>query len=599
MDSRQGILQVFDKVRVSLCVGALALAMFGCGPTDEPVQEQKLHVDVYGWGPGDETAPGDDFFKGIPRYEDASTVRVMVSLPGDNRVVATESASIASRQLKLPEIPYGERLRIDLEVVNLLGDVLASGATNIFDVTSKQAPQIMRLVVSPIDDFSPVGAVSKSSATGENVFAESKLDYRAEIQRSTSPWLGRVGHATAVTSDGQVVIVGGTSNLLPASLDSDITLSAVHGDVQVYDPRTGYFTDLSFEDATQRPFENRADFLSTPRAFHTLTPLGNDKFLVTGGYTVRTLPDGSKQTRPALDIELIDLSAEPGQRVGLFYDASGAIALQLKQPRAFHEAIYLQENGQLLLIGGRGQAPGSDQSSDVPLANVEVIDVAEQRVVGQLFELGVARTDHRAVALGDGTIWVMGGRNKEGVLASTQFLELSTTGISTSAGPDLKLGRYGFGLQRISGRNDTNVLVVGGYTNAAGAVSDTVELGIKGVGFTPLTGQKLTRGRGGLTLLTLPQTQDVLVFGGRDAMGAPANATERLQFNGLAESPPYEVMAGSFGSFTTSRYDASYSMMPNGRVLVVGGIHTDGAGKVSALDGAEQYNPRDPVGSLR
>ncbi len=598
--------RMFGRLALAMVVCGLGgmLGVTACGGTDTPVVPQKLRIEVFGWGPGEDPgATTNEFVNGMPLYTDARTVRVIGSIPSENKIVAQEVGAIEGRSVKLPELPYGDELRLDLEVRDARDEVIATGATSTFAIDDSATPRGLRMMVAPVDTFVPSGSVVKNS-DGERLFVISTLDYRAERLRlqdagvTTPPWLGRTGHATALTSDGKVLVVGGTPNVLPNTVDGNITMSAAYADVQIYDPETGYFTDLNLNEDESAPQPMNRDRLSEPRAFHTVTPLGDDRFIVVGGYTVRTLPD-SKQTRPVRDIELIDLNAEHGKRVTVITDAAG-VNLQLGLPRAFHKSVYLEEEGKLLLIGGRGQEPGTTANEDRVISSIEIVDIFAQKVVAQRFETGVARTDHAVQLLGDGSVLVAGGRNEDGVLGDTQIIKLGSTGVEVTPGPELGQARYGMGLEVVPGGTGRNVLVVGGFTEGDG-VTDSIEVGIIAPqgSFSPLSGQKLAGARGGLVTMTLPQSGDVLVFGGRDAAGETVVTAERLRFNGVLANPIYERLDRDSGSFIIPRYDASYTFMSNGKILVFGGIDQSVPNMVVAIDKAELYNPYDPVGEVR
>ena len=591
--------------------GMLPLAMIAlssilaCGGTDSPPPPQKLKVSVVGWGPPADPASttSPDYVEGMPLYEGASQVLVKGSIPSENRIVAREAAPISGGSIKMPQLPYDEPIRLDLEVRDSADNVLATGASSIFTITEESSPKALRMMISPINAFAPNKAIF--SEQGMRVVKDATLDYRVERLRvrdmgsSQAPWLGRTGHVAVPLEDGRVLIVGGTVNVTSGDIDVPINMSRVYGDVQVYEPSTGYFTDLNLNEDESAPQPNGADRLIEPRAYHTVTPIGNDRFIVSGGYTVRTLPDGSKQTRPVRDLELIDMRAPHGQRVTSVKDSIGQ-PLQMNLPRAYHRAVYLEDKGLLLLIGGRGQELGTTQAEDEVLSQIEIINIGEQRVVAQLYDTGVARTDHEVLLLGDGSILVAGGRNKDGVLDSTQIITVQGNGVDINDGPAMKQGRYDFGLELVPGGTGKSVVVLGGFLGN-GAVSDSVELGVAtpAGAFSVLPNQKLTAGRGGLDTLTLPQSNDILIFGGRDTQGATIPTAERLRFNGLANSPPYSFLQGTQGTMVIPRYNASFTYMSNGKVLVFGGVEQQGAMMIITQDKAEIYNPYDPVGEVR
>ena len=539
----------------------------------------------------------------MPLYEGASQVIVKGSIPSENRVIARETASVDGGSITMPQLPYDEPIRLDLEVLDAVGSVLATGASSIFSITEESTPKALRLMLSPINAFAPSKAIFREQDM--RVVKDSTLDYRVERLRlrdmgsSQPPWLGRTGHAAVPLEDGRVLVVGGTLNVTSGELDVPINMSRVYGDVQVYDPSTGYFTDLNLNEDETAPQPNGADRLIEPRAYHTVTPIGNDRFIVSGGYTVRVLPDGSRQTRPVRDLELIDMRAPHGQRISPVRDSIGQ-PLQVNLARAYHKAAYLEDQGLLLLIGGRGQEVGTTQAEDEVISEIEIVNIGEQRVVSQLYDTKVARTDHEVLVLGDGSILIAGGRNEEGTLDSTQIVTVQGSGLTINDGPALKKGRYDFGLELVPGGTGKSVVVIGGFLED-GVASDSVELGVATPAgtFTELPNQKLNAARGGLASMTLPHSGDIMIFGGRDAQGDTIPTAERLRFNGLTNSPPYSFVQGTQGSMIIPRYDASFTYMTNGKILVFGGVDQRREMMVITQDTAELYNPYDPVGETR
>ena len=590
----------------------LAVALFAapaiasCGGTDVPPPPQKLSVMVYGWGPG-EGSSAPRFIDQMPQYEGARSVRLIARDLEADRIVAQEVGQLEQGALRLPELPYERPIRIELEVRDDSERVIATGSSSVLTITDDTPARGVRMFVSPVNEFAPSGALVRNSQD-ELMFVTSELDTRAADRRdrdaggSGSVWLGRTGHASALTEDGRVLIVGGTQNILPDSIEGSITMSSVYGDVQIYDPETGYFTDLSWDEERAAPQAMDRDRLGEPRAFHTVTALGGDRFIVAGGYTVRQLGE-TKQTRPVGSLEFIDLNAPLGERVTSL-DDNNQTQLQLALPRAFHRAAYLEQEGKLLLIGGRGQALGVTQAEDEVLSEVEIVDLVNLRVIAQRFDSGVARAGMEVEVLDDKRVFVAGGRNiEEGVLASTQIVEVGASGLSFKPGPSLNQARYDFGMEIIPSSQGRSVVVVGGYTDQQGAVSGSVELGVVDgqAGFSRLSNEALTTARGGLSAVTLPNTGDVMVFGGRDAQSEIVTRAERLQFNGLTGSPVYEVAEGDYGDFYLARYAPSYTLMRTGHVLIFGGIGVERGAMMRQVTfpEAELYNPFDPVGAVR
>ena len=573
--------KVSALMMVALLGGALMTS--SCGDEAQPMKS--LQVRLYGWGPDEQG--GESFVEGLPAYEGATSVRAKVTRPASNRIVGSQTRPILDRKVQLPQLPYERGLRLELEVLDAAGEAVASGATPVFDFGASTASRALRVMVMPLNRFAPAGSIELDES-GQRKFVQSRFDYRVESyygQTGVRPavYLGRVGHVAVPTSDGKVLIVGG-ADVIPGSAPGTIPkFRQVHTDVQLFDPETGYFSDLSLNEATQTPFPDRADRLEDGRAFHTVTPIGEDKFLVIGGYT-----EAAGQSRPVRTVELIDLKAQPGFRVKPLTNLQGA-PLELNSPRGFHTAIHRPQSDQVIVIGGVGL------TSEQILSSIEIINLETLQVLGQTFELGEARTEHTSVLLGDGSVWVLGGRNSAGVLASTEIIEFGALSVSVKPESDMNEPRFGFGTVVIRDVLSTQVVVIGGFTSLTGEVTATYEIGIKGRQFVSGLMWRLAAGRGALSAVELPQSRDVLVIGGQDKDRGTISSVERLVYQGLAAGTPYRVVSEGMGAFRAARLGASVTMMTSGQLLVTGGVGTS-QGTVVALDNAELYNPYDPVG---
>jgi hypothetical protein len=575
-------------VRLRMRWGALALASaallsIGCSEDVEP--NPRLRVSVFGWGPA-EAGAANTFVQGMPQYNGATTVRVAVTDPGRDRILGQESSALASRKLALPDTGFGAGLRLELEVLDENSQVLASGSTPRFTVAGDTNSRAMRMLITPTNAFAPIGSLVVTSE-GVREFQPSRLDYRAECARQngcSGVWLGRVGHAVAPTSDGKVLIIGGAEEIPGSALGAIPNIKRLYADVQIFDPETGYFSDLSLDESTQQPRPDDQDLLSEPRAWGTVTALGNDRFLVVGGYTKL-----GEESYPLDTVELIDLKAAPGERVKLLTGDDGNL-LKLTTARGFHTAVYRPESDQVVIMGG----VGADASQI--LDSVELVDLRTNRIISNAqIKLGTPRTGHASLKLDDGSIWVIGGRSDQSALATSEILKFSDSAITSTPGPTLKEARFDFGATQV-GESDT-VLVVGGYTSLSGAVTGSYELGLRArPNFETFINASLGSPRGGLNLIRLPQSGDVVVFGGRDMQGTTVERAERLLFKGLGLGAPYEVISDDLGIMHVKRYGAAAAMMTNGRILIVGGLGVDTTQQATvSLDNAELYNARDPV----
>ncbi len=543
------------SVLMALC---LAGPLLGCGGDDS----SKLSVNLYGWH--DDGTPDGAFVQGLPDYPGAELMRVRVTRPSTREVLTEQTVPLSDRRIAMDSIPLGQDLRMDFEVRSATGTI-AGGSTPLFSFGSTSRYRAFRAMISPVNEFAPVGSMVRVTGTGEDRLVPSRLD-RREL---AADWIGRVGHTATPTEDGQVLIVGGgLVNAAPLP-GSQPPLTEVFDDIQLFDPATGYFTELAGDDAARQTGTVGADRLQTGRAYHSVTPLGGDRFLVVGGFRVAGGTSVATGT-----IELIDLNAAPGTRVQVLVDSSGS-AMSLNSSRAMHSATRL-ESGAVIVAGGRGGSSGQ------VLNSFEIIQTHPQNAHATQFPMSTARVGHAAVLLEDGeSVWVLGGSNDD-VLQSTEVL--SSQGSATAS--DLDRPRLEPAVYLLGASGSFNALVVGGMTGVSGGATGTYAFGRPDSGFTS-TGQ-LSEARGGATLVELPQSRRLLILGGLDSNGDFVRSAEVLTFQGL------QAAMGLDGPFGTTRYERAgfaAALTDTGRVLLVGGK----APGEAARDDAEFYNPRDPV----
>ena len=193
-----------------------------------------------------------------------------------------------------------------------------------------------------------------------------------------------------------------------------------------------------------------------------------------------------------------------------------------------------------------------------------------------------ARMCHTSTLLSNGQTLVAGGTKNltGGSLASAELFTPSTRKFVATAGP-LMVARYEH--QAVLLNNGT-VLVMGGFTgDSLKDVTNSAELYNPAAGGSfSLTGV-MSVARGSLAA-TLLDGGGVIVTGGYDASG-PVNSAELY-------SPTTGSFSLLPMTMTTPRADHTATLLNNGMVLIVGGYSTlvDGEG-ANALSSAELYNP--------
>ncbi|MGM0556264.1 MAG: hypothetical protein ACQEVA_07780 [Myxococcota bacterium] len=564
--------------RFSLLGALLVLLMAaGCGPSED--EESILGIQVYGWGP-DNGAAG--FQQTLPSYANAAFVQVRLTQPGQGKVISSVSESVDAPGTEIPETSYGDRLRFELSVLDGDLETIASGATPLFDFEPDDARKSFRMMVMPANDFAPVGSLVQSA--GQAVFQQSTFDFRSMSSIDDSAHLGRVGHAVVPLEErNKALVVGGvdvSATVAPGQLPN---VRRMHDDLQEFDPVSGYFTDLSYSGEANGPRPGGADRLNVGRAFHTVTPVGDNRFLVVGGFEQRDT--GVEATD---SVELIDMSKPEGERVEEILDSQG-FPMRLSSARAMHTATYRPADGRVVIAGGVG--PGG--ASDI-VDTIEFIDVRTGEVQQEELQMTEARAQHSAVLMGNSTIWLVGGRDGTDALATTEKLELSGSTTTTSAGPSLNRARFAADALRISPGGGNLLMVIGGYTSLEGDVTGTYEFSsLERSNFLMDSNWKLQQARGNLRVVELPQTENLVVLSGRDSGGAAVTTSEILEFQSLSASPPYEVSVPDATSHN-NRADAEVMMMSNGKIMLSGGMGSDG-GQRTTLKNAEYFNPLDPI----
>jgi Galactose oxidase, central domain/Kelch motif len=351
----------------------------------------------------------------------------------------------------------------------------------------------------------------------------------------------RDDHTATLLPNGKVLIAGGFS-LDPVSHGIGYLASA-----ELYDPATGDFTATGS--------------LATGRAGHTATLLPNGKVLITGGINFN-VPTGFVRSA-----ELYDPATGHFSPAGDF--AFG---------RRDHTATLLQ-NGKVLIAGGFGSISTTQTGFIGP---AELYDPAAGTIVSS-GNLAAARDLHTATLLPNGKVLIAGGGNCSGPACSSGALALTSaelydaaTGLFTPTG-SLATARNRHTATLLQ---NGKVLVTGGKGIDERAFSPAVgpaEL------YDPASGTFSPTGT--LNVLRLSHTATLLPNGNvLIAGGNNPNASTGV----LASAELYDAVAGSFsviGSLVAGRELHTATLLPNGKVLIAGGVGFDD------VQTAELYDP--------
>ncbi len=320
---------------------------------------------------------------------------------------------------------------------------------------------------------------------------------------------------------------------------------------------------------------NTCSKMGTPRAGHTATLLPSGKVLVAGGYTSVVLDGGMRvPTATTARTELFNPNTglfEEGPDVGVANSQRQISPL----PRAFHTATLLK-NGQVLVWGGERFDPGSS----VLQASVLIYDPTKNQFAGippQYLERSVARAHHAAVLDQAGRVLIVGGWGVESqpgggfrrvVEPRVEWFDPATTKGAIVQGEALP--RLGMSAQAV--KNGQFIGVAGGHDGTR-LTDEVVFFTFDGGGFSRVATQQTLRLRiprraAGAALLR--DARDVLLVGGYGDQNAPESSSEIVatgdQFN-VASGPP----------IATARGDICTAVLPDGRVLAIGGRSATGS----------------------
>jgi len=344
----------------------------------------------------------------------------------------------------------------------------------------------------------------------------------------------RGSHTATLLPDGRVLVVGGNADSSSPSgyLDS----------AEQWDPRTATFT--------------AAGTLPVARAQHTATLLPDGRVLIVGGLGSRVA--GANVLG---DAELWDPATDT-------FEPAGSLA----EPRWFHSATLLSD-GSVLVVGGMGR--------EHLLADAEIWDPVSRsfHATGPLLE---ARSLHTATLLNDGRVLIAGGYDPmwgTPVEGSTEIWD-PATGSFLPTGP-LAEQRSDHTATLLP---DGRVLVVGGEPLPPPLrMLDSVEAWDPATESSSQDGV-LLEGRAGHTATLLPDGGLLVIGGVRDDGGdRTPMATAELR------DPDTETFQLT-GSMALARRAHTATLLPDGRVIVIGGY--GGPGQMGdALASAEVWTP--------
>ena len=382
------------------------------------------------------------------------------------------------------------------------------------------------------------------SATLTGLSAGTKYYGRIAANNGSGTSRGTIASFTTGTGLGGWISTGsmGTARIFPTAtlLGNGKVLIAGggngNGDLssgELYDPGTGTFTPTGE--------------MANAHIFSTATLLPNGKVLVAGGQNNSGGISSAELYNPD---------------TGTFTPTGS-----MGTARCDYTATLLP-NGKVLVSGGEG-------SNGIPLSSAELYDPGTG-TFSSTGSMGIPREDHTATLLPNGKVLVVGGWYLSGTDTCRQkSAELydPATGTFTATGA--------MGTARCL---HTATLLPNGKVLVAGGKDlvdiNSAELYDPGTGTFSDTGSMATP-RDGHTATLLPIGMVLVVAGGKDIgpNGSILNSAEL-----------YDPGTGTFtpaGAMGTARYSHTATLLPNGKLLVAGGMGSNN----NQLSSAELYGP--------
>lgn len=404
-----------------------------------------------------------------------------------------------------------------------------------------------------------VGPLSTSVApppvTGSFVMTGSMMPTSDDLSAA------RAYHTATLLNDGEVLIAGGVNELGFAVASAEL-----------YDPATGEFSQTGG--------------MTTARAKATATLLNDSRVLIAGG------------VNGILGLALN--SAEIYDPTSGTFSSAG----NMTSARVGHSATLLPD-GTVLIAGGTNKLGVTLNSAEVydPDSNTFTSVGTMQQDFWDSTDVGGARTMHRASLLNDGEVLISGGLYKvpKGVFTASLFgFNLYEPQNRTFVASSL-LGAPRFDHTSTSLNSGVDVLIVGGNTTFGAGLPEAAEgsfefsLPYAGLyvhdstnpendAIQPLPGMVPTSdsplGARAKHTATLLQQGSVLIAGGETTYGAKVQLSDEIDIDValtsvLGSAEIFDPSSKEFyvtGSMNFPRVGHTATLLPNGDVLVVGGL---------------------------
>lgn len=582
-----------------LLLGALttSAALAACGEED---QITPMSIDIH--GPNDD--PDQQIFA-FPDPDWQDIRRVRVSLVQGSDLVERQTFDYDDFSGKLPTIPWGENFLLTVEGLDAVDTVIASGASQRFDVIEGEDPPAVQVFTARSNTFTPAFRyVNNEQVPGsEERFTGSVVaPFELPDARGGAAWLE--------LPDGRIMVIGGARL---AVAGGSVTFGDFFSTVEIYTPRTGNWLTVTIPgcDISALGVQACALKLSRPRAFHAAALLPDGRIVVTGG--IAPEPEIADTWLTVSEVDVIELTDAFEATIDTVTPISGAVS-----GRAFHSATATAD-GSILVAGGIRGVYGSPEYID----RVDVITpmdgqlpIYEQALDadGNPLLLNNARAVHEAVNIDDGDhgVILIGGRNETAVVATSEVIYRDGNGwgierfVDRDGSIDLTTGRFGHRAVRYACPDDDGIYVaiVGGYTGVTGprpldggAPTGSLEVYEAPTSLsTPFVinqspAGNFANGRAFAQVAAFDTTGDLVVSGGIGANGDVLASAERAQLN-WQTCLPYtsggDLDLAAAGSMSTPRAFGHATSLESFFGMFFGG--TSGT---DAVRQPEFFNPND------
>ncbi len=543
-------------MRLRCFVPSLLLAIASCAPKQITIQVQIVTTSCEA-----KTNP----------FEGVQFLRVRVT--GDGIEVPLDSIAPTgsmTRELTIPGIPAGKRRIIDVRGFDseptMGGKVLSIGRSLPFDVPDV-IPDPADNQPIPVTVFlRKVNAFTRpSSQTGPGDCQNMKL--------------ARAGHTATVMKNGKVYIAGGY-NLMQGS-----TAQVALSETEVFNPFTNAF------ETSPRMAIGAGGTFWVPKAFHSATRLASGQILLWGGETYTS--GVNNFSAPAAIILVFDPEFN---EYGAVPNRSTPPAI----PRRGHTAA-IDANGKVLIAGGETRV-ASPPAALVPAEAVEYFDPSTNlyKVVDAV---SLPRKQAASIAVRNGEFIAVAGGTANMMMANEiAFFKWQGADAGVGAGSGFKRetvpnpsylanpGRRATALATL--RDSVDLLVLGGYSDpvieAPIASSEIVNTSTGIVSPGPSIGSSGPGGRGDLCAVQLPDGK-VLAIGGLTVDGLERRSDNSTVIISSNSAGGASAIGGP--ALPVPRYHHTCTALPDGSVLVLGGVNELANGTREILNDAWIYQP--------